>query len=202
MTTTLNTNNLIPLNSNTAYSTTTYGYTASIVGSIPANIVDWVLIELRTGTGSGTKVATRAAFLKKDGTIVDIDGTSPVSFTSVSAGNYYIVIRHRNHLAIMSLNPVALNWSSSLYNFTTAQTQAYGTNPMKSLAGGGFGLYAGDANADGFITSTDFNVFNPKFTSAASGYEASDWNLDRFVTSTDFNYFNPNFTSAKQSFVP
>ena len=45
MTTTLNTNNLIPLNSNAAYSTATYGYTSSTVGSIPnASIVDWVLL--------------------------------------------------------------------------------------------------------------------------------------------------------------
>ena len=81
MTTTLNTNTLIPLNSNTAYSTVTYGYTASTVGSIPnATIVDWVLVELRTGTAAGTKVVTRAAFLKSDGTIVDIDGTSPGIF--------------------------------------------------------------------------------------------------------------------------
>ena len=34
------------------------------------------------------------------------------------------------------------------------------------------------------VTSTDFNMFNPKFTSAASGYEYSDWNLDGLVTST------------------
>ena len=35
MTTTLNTNNFIPLNSNDAYSTVTYDYTASTVASIP-----------------------------------------------------------------------------------------------------------------------------------------------------------------------
>jgi hypothetical protein len=65
-----------------------------------------------------------------------------------------------------------------------------------------YGMYTGDGNQDGLVTSTDFNVFNPKFTSAASGYEYSDWNLDGFVTSTDFNFFNPNFTTAKQTFVP
>ena len=79
MTTTLNSNNLIPLNSNMLILTVTYGYTASTVGSIPnSNIVDWVLVELRTGTAAETKVAARAAFLKSDGTIVDIDGTSPI----------------------------------------------------------------------------------------------------------------------------
>ena len=102
MTTTLNTNNLIPLNSNTAYSTSTYGYTASTVTSIPDSVVDWVLVELRTGTASGTKVATRAAFLKSDGTIVDTNGISPLQFTGLGDGNYYVVVRHRNHLAIMS----------------------------------------------------------------------------------------------------
>lgn len=203
MTSTLNANNLIPLNSDDAYSTSTYGYTASTVTIIPnADIVDWVLVELRTGTASGTKVATRAGFLKSDGTIVDIDGTSPIKFAGLGEGNYYVVIRHRNHLAIMTASAIPLNSNSALYDFSTAQLQAYGTNPMVALSGGGFGLYAGDANTDGFVTSTDFNVFNPKFTSAASGYESSDWNLDRFVTSTDFNYFNPNFTAAKQSFVP
>jgi hypothetical protein len=203
MTTTLNTNNLIPLNSNTAYSTLTYGYTSSTVTSIPSSdIVDWVLVELRTGTAAGTKVATRAGFLKSDGTIVDTNGTSPLQFAGLGEGNYYIVIRHRNHLAIMSASAIPLSSNSALYDFSTAQLQAYGINPMKSFTGGGFGLYAGDANGDGFVTSTDFNVFNPKFTSAASGYESSDWNLDRFVTSTDFNYFNPNFTTAKQTFVP
>ena len=49
----------------------------------------------------------------------------------------------------MSLNAVALSGSSALYNFTTAQTQAYGTNPMKALSGGGFGMIAGDASRDG-----------------------------------------------------
>ena len=166
MTTTLNTNNLIPLNSNTAYSTTTYGYTASIVGSIPnATIVDWVLVELRTGTTSGTKVAARAGFLKSDGTIVDIDGTSPVLFTGLSAGNYYIVIRHRNHLAIMSSSAIALSSSSLLYDFTTSQSQAYtsGTDPMVALSGGGFGMIAADANNSAIITAADVTPIISKF---------------------------------------
>ena len=61
MTTSLN--SILPLNSNTAYSTATYGYTASVVGSIPnANIVDWVLIELRTGTAFRNKSSYTCSF--------------------------------------------------------------------------------------------------------------------------------------------
>ena len=64
MTTTLNTNNLIPLSSNNAYPTAVYGhYTVSNLTSIPnSDIVDWVLVELRTGTGSETKVADTCSF--------------------------------------------------------------------------------------------------------------------------------------------
>ncbi|MBV6421313.1 MAG: hypothetical protein DAHOPDDO_02588 [Ignavibacteriaceae bacterium] len=205
MTTTLNTNNLIPLSSNKAYPTAVYGhYTVINLTSIPnSDIVDWVLVELRTGTGAETKVAERAVFLKKDGSIVDIDGISPVTFTGLSAGNYYVVVRHRNHLAIMTASAIPLSSTSFvLYDFTTSQLQAYGTNPMKDLGGGLYGMCTGDGNQDGLVTSTDFNIFNPKFTSAASGYEYSDWNLDGIITSTDFNFFNPNFSNAKQSFVP
>jgi peptidoglycan/xylan/chitin deacetylase (PgdA/CDA1 family) len=204
MSTTLNTNNLVPLGSNKAYPTTVYGYyTVSNLTSIPnSNIVDWVVIELRTGTGSETKVAQRAVFLKRDGTIVDIDGSSPVTFTGLSEGDYYVVVRHRNHLAIMTASAIPFSSTSAFYDFTTSQSQAYGTNAMKDLGGGVFGMYTGDGNQDGLVTSTDFNVFNPKFTSAVSGYEYSDWNLDGLITSTDFNFFNPNFTTAKQTYVP
>jgi len=199
MSTTLNTSGYIPLSQ--PYNTTPWNYTGTeSVASIPAGVVDWVLLELRSNLT--TQVSRRAAFLLSDGSVVDLDGVSNVKFPGVAPGDYYTVVRHRNHLAIMTANPITLSFSPFLYDFSTAQTQAYGTNAMKDLGGGYFGLYTGDGNRDGFVTSTDFNVFNPKFTSAASGYEYSDWNLDGLVTSTDFNFFNPNFTTAKQSFVP
>ena len=50
MTTTLNTNNLIPLNSNDAYSTAAYGYTASTVTSIPnSELLTGCLLNLEPG---------------------------------------------------------------------------------------------------------------------------------------------------------
>lgn len=209
MTITLNTNNFIPLTQ--PYNTAPWNYTGTeSVLSIPSGVVDWVLIELRTNTADSTTVQKRACFILNNGSIVDTDGTSPVKLNKTGGTPYYIVVRHRNHLAVMSTNSLSL--SSSLsgsyltganpeYNFSTAQTQAFGTNPMSNLSGA-FGLITGDGNRDGLITSTDFNVFNPRFTSGANGYEISDWNLDGSVTSTDFNFFNPNFITGKQSYVP
>lgn len=172
-----------------------------IVTTVPSGVVDWVLVQLRTGTAASTAVKTRAAFLMSDGSIHDIGGSAYINFTGISSGNYYIVVKHRNHLAVMSSIAVALGDSSTLYDFTIAQTQAYGTNPMASLSGGKFGMYAGDTNGDGNITGTDFNLFNPDFIDGVSGYNAIDWNLDGNTTGSDFNIFNPNFINGKSSYV-
>lgn len=199
MSTALRTNGYLPLNQ--PYNSAPLYYNGSeSVDSIPQEVVDWILLEIRTDFSS--LLSRKAAFLLSDGSIVDLDGVSSVKFPGVAPGNYFIVVRHRNHLAVMTANPVTLSFNPDLYDFSVTQTQAFGTNALKELGVGIFGMCTGDGNGDGFVTSTDFNVFNPKFTSAASGYEYSDWNLDGLVTSTDFNFFNPNFTTAKQSFVP
>lgn len=121
------------------------------------DITDWVLLELRDAVTPSTVIARRAAFVREDGLIVDMDGVSAVSFSSVAAGNYFIVVRHRNHLGIRTSVTHAVNGSGAaplLYDFTTGQAQAYQngaivTNAaMKDLGTGKFGLWGGNANAN------------------------------------------------------
>ena len=184
MTTTLNADGLIPLNSNDAYPTAVYDYTASSVTRIPnSDIVDWVLVELRSGTTSGTKVGTRAAFIKSDGIIVDIDGSSLITFTGLSDGDYYVVVRHRNHLAIMTSSEIPLSRSSALYNFCSSQSKANGTNAMKDL-GGVFGMVSGDANGNGQIQNNDSETFWA-VQNGQSGYREADFNLNGQVQNND-----------------
>ncbi len=71
-------------------------------------IVDWVVLELRSGTNPETIIATRSALLQADGDIVDVDGVSPIAFPSVPSGNYYVAIRHRNHLGTMTATPITI----------------------------------------------------------------------------------------------
>jgi hypothetical protein len=145
-------NAILPLNQ--PYNVTPWFYAGTeTVASIPnVNIVDWVLVELRTGTGSGTIVDTKAGFILKDGSIVGLDGASSLSFPTRDLGNYYIVVRHRNHLSIMSATSQPLSSISVLYDFTDASAKAYGaTTPMASLSGGKFGLWGGDVNKNGNV---------------------------------------------------
>lgn len=122
-----------------------------------SDIVDWILLELRDPTVPSTLVATKAAFVREDGMIVGMDGVSNPSFAGVPAGNYHLVVRHRNHLAIRTSSPVAVDISPALYDFTTGQSMAFQdggitTNAaMASLTDGVFGLWGGDANGNNNI---------------------------------------------------
>ncbi|MDX1532155.1 MAG: M36 family metallopeptidase, partial [Rhodothermales bacterium] len=98
--------------------------------------VDWVLLHLRS-TPAGADVASRSGLLLGDGSIVDMDGTSPVGFVGTPAGTYHVVVEARNNLSVMSAAPVDLTGGSATFNFSTALTQAYqngsGSPPMREV---------------------------------------------------------------------
>lgn len=184
------------------YNVEPWNYNGTESLSLPAgqagSVVDWVIIELRNSGNPAQVVAKRAALLKNDGTIVDTDGSVGVGFNSVQAGNYYIAVLHRNHLTVMSAVPVQLSSNSLLYDFTTGMNKAYGTNPMKDLGNGRFGLYAGDGNGDGGITIGD-RVEVWQLQNGTMGYLGGDFNLDGGVNIIDANlYWSPNNGTMSQ----
>jgi proline racemase len=178
MSTALNTAGYIPTAQPYSVAPWSYGGTESVV-SIPAGVVDWVLVELRTGTAAGTAVATRAAFIKSDGTIVDLDGTSPVAFSSVAPGDYYVVVRHRNHLAVMSASAVTLTGASDLYDFTTGTDMYYGAD-ARALSGGKYGMYAGDVTGNGAVVlASELTVI--RANNLEERYDRADVNMNGAV---------------------
>ena len=204
MSTTLNTNNLIPIAQ--PYSGAPWNYAGTStesVTAIPTNVTDWVLVELRDATTPATVVATRAAFILSDGSIVDTDGSSPVEFKNMLAGNYHIAIRHRNHLAIRTATAQALGTTASgatLYDFTTAQSKANGTNPMVQ-SGTVYAMWSGDVNSDSNVYNTASpqdasqvvngvanktgNTFHlPSYGGYKSVYNVLDVNMDGNVYNT------------------
>lgn len=181
MSTALRTAGVLPLSQ--PYTIAPWNYAGTeLVGAIPANVVDWVLIELRTTSAAASKVATRAAFIRRDGIVVDLDGTSPVAFATVTAGNYFVVLRHRNHLAVMSANAVALSPAGILYDFTTGLGQYYG-NEAASLGVGVYGIWCGDADATGDVAAGDRTAtWNGR---NQTGYKQADVDLTGDVAAPD-----------------
>ncbi|MDW3647600.1 MAG: hypothetical protein R8P61_11080 [Bacteroidia bacterium] len=147
-------------------------------------IVDWVFIELRDAINNTQVVATRSALLQRDGDIVDLDGFSKLSFNGVSAGNYYIVIRHRNHLGMMSLNAISLSEVSTTVDFSDGSTNTWGTQAQNDLgASGKKGMVCANANGDGVIDALDRGIFwNFRST---SGYDLHDANCDGVTDALD-----------------
>ena len=201
MATTLNTNSWIQLTQ--PYGGTPWNYTGTEqVSEIPTGVVDWVLVELRQAASpdlatSETILNKRAAFVKSNGSVVDLDGSSPVSFDnlSVTAGNnLYVVIRHRNHLAIMSANAAVLTGGVYNYDFTTGINQTYGGENGFKQVGSAFVMVAGDIYQDGGIWVDDYNDWASEF-GATDGYFKSDLDMDGQSYTPDFNNWAINFAS-------
>ncbi|MBN3035207.1 MAG: agmatine deiminase family protein [Bacteroidales bacterium] len=192
MTSLLNTGGYIPLNQ--PYNVAPWYYAGTeAVASIPdPNITDWILIEYRDAPDAasalpGTIIAMQAAFLKNDGKIVALDGSGMPVFSEAVTEQLFAVIRHRNHLDIMSANPLSLAGNVYSYDFTNGAGQAYGgSNAQHELSAGIWGMIGGDGDADGQIGNGDkLDVWS--LQAGSSGYKTGDFNLDIEVNNGDKN---------------
>ncbi len=205
MTPFLNAGGYIPLAQ--PYNTAPWNYPGSEnVGAMPnGNVVDWVLVELRDATSAAnatgaTTIARQAAFVLNNGAVVGLDGASDLLFTNGVTNQLFVVVWHRNHLGVMSANPLANIGGIYSYNFTTGAGQAYGADAHKLLAGGVYGMYGGDGNADKTVNNTDKStVWTPQ--AGAQGYKTGDFNMNSNVNNPDKDdIWVPN--NSKTSKVP
>lgn len=195
MTNTLRDNDLLPLSQ--PFNGMPWNYNGvevvTAMSDIPTNTVDWVLLEMRDATDNAIIIEQKAAFLLNDGSIVDIDGESNgVNFYNLQQGeNYYVVVRSRNHLDVMSSSALQVQNGFFNYDFTTAATQAMGVAQLVELAPNQFGLYSGDIDGNGVVSVTDFNDYTLQ-SAQLNQYLSADLNLDKNVTVADFNLYQPN----------
>ena len=165
-----------------------YAGTESVVSIPNADVVDWVLVELRDTTNASlatveTIIDQQAAFLLNDGAVVSLDGSSILSFRYSINHSLFVVIRHRNHLGIMSANPVTEYSGIYTYDFTTSVSQAY--NSTQKMINGKAIMIGGDANADGDIDTDDKTIWLNQ--AADQGYIQGDFNMDKQVANPDKN---------------
>lgn len=185
-----------------------YGKPMSYFGSefaypeIPNGSIDWIVVTLRTGASQSSEVARQAAILTEDGTVVSPTGTPSLFFPDLAPGSYFVLVYHRNHLPVMSSEPVDMHDGDGEWDFTTSMANAYGMTPMKSLSAGYFGLFSGDANADGQITALDFTIWIAATTAGQTGYVLGDSNMDGIVTALDFKLWIANTTAGAASQIP
>ena len=181
-------NNLLPLVQ--PFNAEPWNYTGTeMVLFFPPHTTDWIFIELLDA--SFNTVFQKAALLRRDGFVMDVDGQEGLSLEGSSLDmdkSYYVIVRQRNHLAIMSNEAIML---SNGIDLSLPANIKDGNNQTVLLANGKAALKAGDFNADGVMTVGDYNRYKNSI-SLFNQYLAADCNLDGAVSVVDYNYYKPN----------
>ncbi|AXG71658.1 hypothetical protein KORDIASMS9_03915 [Kordia sp. SMS9] len=178
---------------------------ASVFNTTGANaIVDWVWIELRAATDNTSILYSTSALLQRDGDIVATDGVSVLSFNA-AVDNYFIAIKHRNHLGIMTSTAILIDTTSA--DFTNASNQITFGNNAQTTSGMPNGItvmWSGNANNDTVIQYSGITPDTPAILSeilndpgnflnfptyVVSGYNANDVNMNG---STQYSGTNPD----------
>jgi hypothetical protein len=151
------------------------------------SVVDWVFVELRQGTSGATTVTTtQAGIVRADGIIVDTDMASPLQFSNTPPDNYFVTIRHRNHLGFRTLNAIPLSNTVTVLNFTNNSVLLFGATPLIPLSSNVSVMVGGDSNSDGSIDAFDsiyWELQNGLFDDYTNNADYnSDGSIDAFDT--------------------
>jgi len=162
----------------------------------PENATDWVLLEARNAANDTVIAARKAALLLTNGFLQDANGNAGVTFTGIAAGNYYIAVKHRNHLPVITQAPLTLPAGSNCppgapCDLTVAANVRYGNNQLIDLGNNTGVMPCGDFDHNGAITYADYNQWKTAI-SILPAYLPEDINFDGQVNLSDFTTFRTN----------
>jgi len=150
--------------------------------------------------------------------------TSPINLTSLSITSNGMLDVNNDHLIITygASDPITTiagyiksGYNSGAWNgpgimSTAAQTPTNGLLYGVGYADGADGVVAGlssgqievaytllgDANLDGLVNTSDFNIVAANFNQSITGWDQGDFNFDGLVNTADFNELAANFNQG------
>ena len=163
---------------------------------IPANAVDVIQLELRTGGNPQNIEDTLYAWLINDGSVRDF-ATGLQNYaeecTTTPSGNYHVAVKHRNHLTMMSNTavPIDNNPPATPYDFTLSFNAIFGATVgmgIKQSADANFLMIGGNAfDTWQEINADDLNLVTQEAKGAmSSGYRLDDIDLSGTTNMTDW----------------
>ncbi len=163
------------------------------VTSYASDIVDWVLVSLRSNLTLVSKIFTVPGLLHSDGTITFVN-----SCMIIPNGSYYILIEHRNHTGIMSPTAIPITTGKISFDFTTQQSFQL-TNPPsfgQRAIGTKFAMFAGDGKKVNVNDNFDINFNDSQLWRTISGgfdvYLLGDFNMDADTNFGDNSLWKTN----------
>ncbi|NQY06103.1 MAG: N-acetylmuramoyl-L-alanine amidase [Flavobacteriaceae bacterium] len=159
-------------------------------------IVDWVWVELRDAADNTNIITSTSALLQRDGDIVDVNGTSNLTFT-VPYDNYYVTVSHRNHIGIMSANAIPLSSNPNSIDFTSDPNITLGGVNALTNINGEYTLIGGDFDENGQAQTAD--VIAITLLLGGAGYSNADLDMNGQIQTTDVNNIcYPNLGKGQQ----
>lgn len=143
---------------------------------------DWMVVELRKQGDSTTVEQALPAVVLPDGSVRD-PNNQVLTFYGVQPANYYVTIRPRNHIGLMTELPFFLDPTAMTIDFRDPAFLPFGPDNRLMLSNGSMVIRGGDGNSDGVVNAADrsgtWNFRN------AVGYLPWDINLDGVVNAAD-----------------
>ena len=189
MNTQLSDNSILPLTQ--PYNVSPFNYNGlEAVSSIPSNVVDWILVELRAPDDIENIIHQQALFLRDDGMLITLDGVEDIAFADIAGGDYYIAVHHLNHIPIISNVVHSIQTAASIYDFSASPTAAKGDGQLKSFDGKYF-MNSGDFDGNGLINNEDYNLWKVN-SSSINVYSPADGDGNGIINSLDYNLWKVN----------
>ena len=165
----------------------------------PNDVVDWVLVSLRSSISPSSMFYQQAAWVLKDGTI---DFPTPLNCSLTQNQEVFIVIEHPHHLSIMT--PTAIVVGTNGLNFDFQSNQSYKSftgDGQKLLSNGAFVMYAANGDQNNSLSSrVDINAFDESIwtglNSSGDAYLNGDFNLDGDVNALDESIWLNNISKS------
>jgi hypothetical protein len=124
------------------------------------------------------------------------DGTAGISFDGVPDGTYHLAVFHRNHLAVVSAEPIPTDSPNFQYDFTTSENRALGDRQLK-ITGQVWAMRSGDADHNHVINNQDYNLWTTQQGQPAH-YDNHDLNADGQIDANDFQLWRGNRSKLGQ----
>ena len=186
MSTQLASANLIPTSQPFDQAPWNYTGTESIA-TIPVNMTDWVLLELRNTQDLSQVISQQACMLASDGTIMDVVSSTSISMDFAGEDSAYLVVHHGSHLSVMSVKAIS---PGEVFDFTSGVGQARGIEQQLLRAGKAL-IFPGDYNGNGIINNQDFNQWKQN-GAVINQYLSIDGDGNGIVNNLDFNLWAGN----------
>ncbi len=149
--------------------------------------VDWVLVSLRTEKESSTEIYRTAAQVKKNGTV---EFYRPIMDLTGIADSVYIVVEHRNHMAVMSPEKIPIYDGRFVYDFTIEDSfRNSAAIGQVEIAPGIWAMIVGDGSQENDFPYYDINGNDKAIWVNENGnydqYTPSDYDMNGDVNGND-----------------